>query len=103
MPSQITEINVTDRRTGKQAVRYQVRADAGVDPQSGKRHQVRHRFRTEKEAHLDTLVAASKQGGTVTEQGRVRRPWVARSLKRTIETTSMVWTMRLNENGCHTA
>ncbi len=40
--------------------------------------------------HLDDLVATLKNGGTVTEKGNVRRPWVARSLKRTVETTVMV-------------
>jgi integrase len=39
---------------------------------------------------LDELVVALKRGGTTTEKGSVRRPWVGRSLKRTIETTSMV-------------
>ncbi|MGY4103715.1 tyrosine-type recombinase/integrase [Nocardia sp. R16R-3T] len=151
-------MTVTERQSGKEVVRYQVRADAGIDPETGKRHQVRRRFRTEKEAraalarflaeaasgsfvprkdvtveevcgdwldslhwarqttlagyrynlaplrerhgglpvqkltrkHLDDLVSALKQGGTETAQGRRRRPWAARSLKRTIETTSMV-------------
>ncbi|WP_308248115.1 tyrosine-type recombinase/integrase [Nocardia nova] len=149
---------MTDRSTKKPVVRYQVVADAGRDPQTGKRHQIRRRYRTEKEArkaladfttgaaagtfvprrdvtvdeicrdfldslhwarrttlagyeynlaplreqygtipvqkltrkHLDDLVAALKKGGTVTEKGKVRRPWAARSLKRTVETTSMV-------------
>ncbi|WP_043720796.1 MULTISPECIES: tyrosine-type recombinase/integrase [Nocardia] len=158
LPPQITKVMVTDRQTGKQVVRYQVRVDAGLDPETGKRHQVRRRFRTEREArsalakfmvdaasgsyvprkdvtveeicqdwldslhwarrttlagyrynlaplreqygklplqkltrkHLDDLVSALKQGGTKTEKGTVRRPWAARSLKRTIETTSMV-------------
>ncbi|MGX1774829.1 tyrosine-type recombinase/integrase [Nocardia brasiliensis] len=158
LPSQITKVTVADRQTGKSVVRYQVRADAGVDPETGKRHQVRRRYRTEREAraalakflteaasgsfvprkdvtveevcgdwlaslhwargttlagyeynlaplreqygqmavqkltrkHLDALVAALKRGGTKTEKGNVRRPWAARSLKRTIETVSMV-------------
>ncbi|MEU4839828.1 tyrosine-type recombinase/integrase [Nocardia testacea] len=157
LPHQITKITVPDR-SGKSVVRYQVRADAGIDPQTGKRHQVRRRFRTEREAraaltkfladaasgnfvprkdvtveevcrdflaslhwarrttlagyeynlaplrecygglpvqklsrkHLDDLVAALKKGGTKTAKGNVRRPWAARSLKRTIETTTMV-------------
>ncbi|PPJ11815.1 site-specific integrase [Nocardia nova] len=158
LPPQITKVTVTDRSTKKPVVRYQVVADAGRDPQTGKRHQIRRRYRTEKEArkaladftagaaagtfvprrdvtvdetcrdfleslhwarrttlagyeynlaplreqygtipvqkltrkHLDDLVAALKKGGTVTEKGKVRRPWAARSLKRTVETTSMV-------------
>ncbi|WP_225732256.1 MULTISPECIES: tyrosine-type recombinase/integrase [unclassified Nocardia] len=158
LPPQITKVTVTDRRTGKSVVRYQVRVDAGVDPETGKRHQVRRRYRTEKEArkaltdfqsdaasgnfvprkdmtveemcadwlkslhwarettlagykynlaplreehgelavqkltrkHLDDLVAALKCGGTITEKGHTRRPWAARSLKRTIETITMM-------------
>ncbi|WP_433680637.1 tyrosine-type recombinase/integrase [Nocardia sp. CA-119907] len=50
LPTQITKVTVVDRRTGKEVVRYQVRVDAGVDPETGNRHQVRRRFRTEKEA-----------------------------------------------------
>lgn len=158
LPPQITKVTVPDRRTGKSVTRYQVRVDAGIDPESGARHQVRRRYRTEKEArsaltafmtdaasgnfvprkdatvdevcrdwlaslhwvrrttlagyeynlaplrehhaglpvqkltrkHLDDLVTALKQGGTRTAKGRVRQPWASRSLKRTIETTSMV-------------
>ncbi|MGV9664801.1 tyrosine-type recombinase/integrase [Nocardia niigatensis] len=158
LPPQITKLMVTDRRTKKEVVRYQVVADAGRDPETGKRHQVRRRFKTEKEAraalakflddaasgtfvprkdvtvaeiiddwlkslhsvrrvtlvgyeynlapvkqrygalavqkltrkHLDELVVALRAGGTVTEKGRVRRPWGPRSLNRTVDTTSMV-------------
>lgn len=157
LPPQITKIEVTDRRTKKQVVRYQVVADVGVNLETGKRQQVRRRYKTEKEArsalskfmelastdsfvptseytveqvcsdwldslhwarettlagyrynlaplreahgalavqkltrlHLDRLVAALKKGGTKTEKGHVRRPWSARSLKRTVETTVM--------------
>lgn len=158
LPPQITKVAVTDRRTGKSVIRYQVVVDAGRDPETGKRHQVRRRYRTEREArkalaefqdaatsgrfvprkdvtieevcadwlaslhwgrpttlagyeynlapvreqfgglpvqkltrkHLDDLITALKNGGTTTAKGRVRRPWAARSLKRTVETTSMV-------------
>ncbi|MET7773415.1 tyrosine-type recombinase/integrase [Nocardia sp. NPDC005366] len=158
LPPQITKVTVVDRQSGKSVIRYQVRADAGVDPTTGRRHQVRRRYRTEREArdalvrfmsdavsgafvprkdvtveevcadflkslhwarpttlagyeynlaplrelhgglpvqkltrkHVDDLVAGLKAGGTKTAKGRVRRPWAARSLKRTVETTSMV-------------
>ncbi|UGT53780.1 site-specific integrase [Nocardia asteroides] len=158
LPPQITKIEVTERRTGKPGIRYQVVVDAGRDPETGKRHQVRRRYRTEKEAraaltkfladaadgsfvprkdvtveqvcaewlgslhwarrttlagyeynlaplreqhgempvqkltrkHLDDLVASLKRGGSKTEKGNIRRPWAARSLKRTVETTSWV-------------
>lgn len=50
LPPQITKIEVTDRGTKKLVIRYQVVVDAGRDPETGKRHQVRRRYRTEKEA-----------------------------------------------------
>ncbi|MET8424388.1 tyrosine-type recombinase/integrase [Nocardia sp. NPDC004860] len=158
LPPQITKMMVTDRRTKKEVVRYEVVADAGRDPETGKRHQIRRRFKTEKEArealskfldeaasgtfvprkdvtvaeiigdwlkslhsvrrvtlggyeydlapvkqrygtlpvqkltrkHLDELVVALREGGTLTEKGRVRRPWAPRSLNRTVDTTAMV-------------
>ncbi|MFE5285119.1 Arm DNA-binding domain-containing protein [Nocardia sp. NPDC056611] len=158
LPPQITKMMVTDRRTKKEVVRYEVVADAGRDPESGKRHQIRRRFKTEKEArnalakfldqapsgtfvprkdvtvaeiiddwlkslhsvrrvtlvgyeynlapvkqrygslpvqkltrkHLDELVMVLREGGMMTEKGRVRRPWGPRSLNRTVDTTSTV-------------
>ncbi|MCF8606015.1 site-specific integrase [Gordonia sp. HY442] len=50
LPPQIKKIEVKSRSTGKPEVRYQVTTDAGVDPETGKRRQVRRRFRTEREA-----------------------------------------------------
>jgi integrase len=50
LPPQIKKIDVTDRKTGKTVVRYQLTVDAGVNPQTGKRQQVRRRYATEKEA-----------------------------------------------------
>ncbi|MFE2998405.1 tyrosine-type recombinase/integrase [Nocardia sp. NPDC059246] len=50
LPPQITKLTVTDRRTKKPVVRYSMVADAGRDPETGKRIQVRRRFRTEQEA-----------------------------------------------------
>ncbi|BDU04963.1 site-specific integrase [Nocardia cyriacigeorgica] len=158
LPQQITKITVPERGTGNPVVRYEVRADAGINPETGKRHQIRRRYRTEKEAraalvkfladaaagefvprkdvtveqvcvdwfgslhwarpttiagyeynlaplrekygelpvqkltrkHLDDLVSALKAGGTETAKGNRRRPWAARSLKRTVETIAMV-------------
>ena len=40
--------------------------------------------------HVDDLVTALRVGGTKTAKGRVRKPWAARSLNRTIDTTAMV-------------
>ncbi|MCH9668943.1 MAG: site-specific integrase [Actinomycetia bacterium] len=50
LPPQIKKIDVLDRKTGKAVVRYQLTCEAGLDPQTGKRRQVRRRYSTEKEA-----------------------------------------------------
>ncbi|OOK68718.1 phage integrase family protein [Mycobacterium kansasii] len=50
LPPQIKKLTVRDRRTGKDAVRYQLTVDVGEDPQTGRRRQVRRRYRTEKDA-----------------------------------------------------
>lgn len=44
------KVEVRSRSTGKAEVRYEVLTDAGKDPLTGKRRQVRRRFKTEKEA-----------------------------------------------------
>jgi integrase len=59
-PPQIRKIEVTDRRTGKPVVRYQVTADAGRDPETGRRRQIRRRFTTEPAARAEL---AKVQGG----------------------------------------
>ena len=46
LPPQIKKISVTDRATGKPVVRYKVVVDAGVDPETKKRKQIRRRFTT---------------------------------------------------------
>ncbi|MFR9752599.1 tyrosine-type recombinase/integrase [Nocardia sp. 004] len=53
LPPQIEKITL---KSG--AVRYQVTAEAGVDPETGKRRQTRKRYRTEKEAR-DALAETS--------------------------------------------
>jgi hypothetical protein len=40
--------------------------------------------------HIDDLVSSLSVGGTKTAKGHVRKPWGARSLNRTIDTTAMV-------------
>jgi len=50
LPPQIRKVTVTDRRTGKPVVRYQLTVDAGHDPETGARRQIRRRFATEKAA-----------------------------------------------------
>ena len=56
LPPQIKKISTTDRSTGKPVVRYQLVVDAGVNPQTGNRRQVRRRFTTEAAAR-DELAA----------------------------------------------
>jgi len=63
LPPQIKKIEVKDRSTGKSVVRYQVTVDAGHDPESGKRRQVRRRFTTEAVARAE--LAAMQAGVTV--------------------------------------
>jgi integrase len=60
LPPQIKKIKITDRTTGKSVVRYQVTVDAGQNPQSGKRQQVRRRHTTEKQAR-DALAEITQQ------------------------------------------
>jgi len=60
LPPQIKKISVKDRSTGKTVVRYQLTVDAGHDPESGNRRQVRRRFATEAAARAEL---ASVQGG----------------------------------------
>lgn len=64
LPPQIKKITVTDRSTGKPVVRYQLVVDAGVNPQTGKRRQVRRRFSTEAAARdeLATILGGVASG-----------------------------------------
>jgi hypothetical protein len=63
LPPQIKKITVTDRKTGKAVVRYQVTVDAGQNPQTGKRQQVRRRYLSEKQAR-DALAEITQQVAT---------------------------------------
>lgn len=49
LPPQIRKVHVTDRRTGKRVVRYQLTVDSGKSP-DGRRRQVRRRYASEREA-----------------------------------------------------
>lgn len=64
LPPQIKKIEVKNRTTGKPEVRYQVTTEAGVDPETGKRRQVRRRYRTEREAReaLSSISAEAHAG-----------------------------------------
>jgi integrase len=65
LPPQIKKISVSDRSTGKPVVRYQVVVDAGADPKTGKRRQIRRRFTTEKAARTELArVQSGVQAGT---------------------------------------
>jgi integrase len=48
LPPQIKKKTVTDRKTGKSVVRYELTADAAINPDTGKRQQVRRRYTTER-------------------------------------------------------
>lgn len=65
LPPQIKRLEVLDRKTGKTVVRYQVTADAGTDPITGRRRQVRRRFNTEREAR-DEFGRITNQASTGT-------------------------------------
>jgi integrase len=64
LPPQIKKLPVTDRRTGKTVVRYQVTVDTGVSPATGRRRQARRRYSTEKEARaaLAEIADAAAKG-----------------------------------------
>jgi hypothetical protein len=49
LPPQIKKVDVTDRKTGKRVVRYELTADAGKSS-DGRRRQVRRRYASEREA-----------------------------------------------------
>jgi integrase len=63
LPPQIRKVTVTDRASGKTVVRYQLTVDAGVNPETGKRQQVRRRYATEKQAR-DALAEIAQQVST---------------------------------------
>jgi Arm DNA-binding domain len=61
----VHELEVTERRTGKTVVRYQLTVDAGENLATGKRQQVRRRYATEKQAR-DALAEITQQASTDT-------------------------------------
>jgi integrase len=63
LPPQIKKVQVTDRRTRKTVLRYELMVDAGCDPESGKRRQIRRRYTTEALARAEL---ASVQAGVTT-------------------------------------
>jgi integrase len=71
LPPAIRKVDALDRRSGKTVVRYELRADGGVDPVTGLRRQVKRRYDTEK--------AARAALGEVTDQATTGT-FVARSV-----------------------
>lgn len=52
LPPQIKKTTVTDRKTGKPVVRYQLTVDTGINPQTGRRQQARRRYASERGARV---------------------------------------------------
>jgi integrase len=50
LPPQIKKITVFDRKAGKPAVRYELRADVGENPVTGRRQQIKRVYTTERDA-----------------------------------------------------
>jgi integrase len=72
LPPQIKKIEVRDRTTGKVVVRYQVTVDAGHDPGSGRRRQIRRRFATEANARAElAALQAGVAAGTYVHASRL--------------------------------
>jgi hypothetical protein len=69
LPPQIKKIAALDRKTGKTIVKYQLRVDAGENPATGERQQVKRRFSTEKEAR-SALAEIADQASKGTFVGR---------------------------------
>ncbi|POX98886.1 site-specific integrase [Mycobacterium kansasii] len=69
LPPQIKKVRITDRKTGKAVVRYQVTVDTGVNPQTGRRQQARRRYTTEREARtaLVEIADAAAKGRFVSK------------------------------------
>lgn len=72
LPPQIKKIHITDRGSGKQVVRYQLTVDAGIDPVSSKRRQIRRRFPTEAKARAELAsVAGGVKAGTYVHSSKL--------------------------------
>lgn len=67
LPPQIKKVSITDRKTGKGVVRYQVTVDTGINAQTGHRQQARRRYATEREARtaLAEIADAAAKGNFV--------------------------------------
>ncbi len=63
LPPQIKKVEVVDRKSGKTVVRYELRADGGIDPVTGRRQQIKRRYSTEKQAR-DALAEIGQAAAT---------------------------------------
>lgn len=70
LPPQIKKVEVLDRKLGKRVARYQVTVDAGENPATRKRQQVRRRYATEKQARqaLAEITDQASKGRFVTRK-----------------------------------
>jgi integrase len=72
LPPQIRKVQIKDRRTRKMVQRYQLVIDAGHDPQTGKRRQIRRRFTTETAARDELAkVAGGVKTGTYVHSSKL--------------------------------
>lgn len=69
---QIKKIEIKDRSSRKSVVRYEVRVIAGLDPESGRRRQVRRRYTTEATARAElAALQAGVAAGTYVHASRL--------------------------------
>ncbi|MCV7342965.1 recombinase XerD [Mycolicibacterium rhodesiae] len=94
LPPQIKKIEIVDRKTAKVVVRYQVTVDAGINPDTGRRQQVRRRYNSEKAARdaLGEITDQATKGMFVPRKAvtveQLCTNWLA-SLHNTRATTSL--------------
>lgn len=81
LPPQIKKVQVTDRATGKTMLRYELTVDAGRDPDTGRRRQIRRRFTTE----------AGARAELATVQGGVTSGAYVHATKLTVDTVCEQW------------
>lgn len=93
LPPAIKKVQIKDRSTGKTVLRYQLTVDAGYDPESGKRRQIRRRFTTEASARAELAsVQAGVTAGTYVHSSRLTvdqacEQWLA--LKHSLKPTTL--------------
>jgi integrase len=72
LPPQITKREITDRRTGKTVLRYQLTVDAGYDRETGRRRQIRRRFTTAAAAKAElAAVQSGVKAGTYVHSSKL--------------------------------